>query len=197
MQSSQTIQPGSSGKARGEMLPNAAIAGLNIPSIPGFSQEQNISLHGLMTAFQIAMDRAFDQSFDRFTAKLDRRFKRLERHFGPLQQPTSTPTPIPTPLTSPAKKKRNQKTRQQYKKKAQAQRVTIIQVQEVDRSQEVEHSVQSSVEKASKHVVLQSWDWVATSPQHAAVIPFVGMASFGGMITVLNGAICMPRIGVG
>ena len=82
-----------------------------------------------MTAFQIALDNAFDQ------------------HFGPLQQPNPI---LLTPLT---KKKRNQKTRDHHKKKkaqAQAQRVTI---------QEIEHSdVQISVEKASKHMVLQLWD---------------------------------------
>ena len=179
----------SSMQPSGEVLPNAAIAGLNIPSIPGFSQEQNIGLRNLMTAFQIAMNRAFDQAF--------------ERHFGPLQQPIQQPNPTPSlPLTSAAKKKRNQKTREQYKKKkAQAQRVTM-RVQKVEHSydQEVEHlEVRINVEKASKHVVLHRqapWDWVATSPQHA-VISCVGMALFGGMITVLNGAICMPPMGVG
>ena len=99
------------------------------------------------------------------------------------------------------KHKRNVKTRQQYKKKAQAQRVTI--------QKEMEHlDVQSSGEAAvkctrfgaafpaGKHVFLQSLD-VATSPQHAAVISCVGMALFDEMILVQNGAICRPRMGVG
>ena len=119
----------------------------------------------------------------------------FERLYRPFQQPPSTPSqqqPI-----SLAKKKRNRKTRQQYKKKkAQAQHVTM-QVQEVDHMQEVEHlKAQISAEKASKHVVLQSWNWVATSPQHA-VISCVGMALFDGMIMVQDGAICMPPMGVG
>ena len=113
-----------------------------------------------------------------------------------------------------AKKKRNQKTRQQHKKKAQAQRVTLMQVQELDHKQEVEHSdIQSSGEaavkctrsgaafSAGKHVVLQrvqsgAWD-VATSPQHAAISCFE-MASFiDGLIMVQNGTIWRPRMGVG
>ena len=91
MQSSQT-KPYSSRKSSGDVLPNAAIAGLNIPSIPGLSVEQ-VSV--IMTAVQIAMDQAFD------------------RHFGPLQQPNPT-SPTPPPPTQPnllAKQKRNQKTR--------------------------------------------------------------------------------------
>ena len=72
--------------------------------------------------------------------------------------------------------------------KAQAQRVTI-QVQELDHKQEVEHlDIQSSGEaavkctrsgaafSAGKHVFLQQWDNVTTSPH--AVISCVEMASF-------------------
>ena len=165
-------QPCSSRESSGDMLPNAAIAGLSIPSIPGLSVEQ---VTAIMTAVQIAMDQAFDQ------------------HFSQQPNPTS-PTPPPTQPNSLAKKKRNQKTRKQYKKKAQAQaqRVTS-QVQEVD-------SVQIGVEKPGKHVVLQciqsrAWDWVATSPH--AVILYVEMTSLVGMIMVQNGAIWRPRMGVG
>ena len=133
---------------------------VNQISIPGFSPEQISALSKLISD-------AVDQA--------------LDRHFGPLQQPD---------LTSPIKKKRNQKTRQQYKKKkaqAQAQRVTI---QEVDHIQEVEHL------EAGKHVFLQSWK-VATSPQHAVISCFE-MASFiDGLIMVQNGAICRSRMGVG
>ena len=48
--------------------------------------------------------------------------------------------------------------------------------------QEVEHSdVRISIEEeASKHVVLHRqapWDYVATSPQHAAVISWIGMTT--------------------
>ena len=90
-------------------------------------------------------------------------------HFTP---PTPQSNPAP-PLTSLANKKRNQKTREHHKKKkAQAQCVTI---QEVEHSygQEMEHldSVRSSGEAAAKcarsgaafsarYVVLRSWDWV-------------------------------------
>ena len=144
---------------------------VNQISIPGFSPEQISALSKLISD-------AVDQAFN--------------RHFGPLQQLLQQPTPSPlTQPTSPAKKKRNQKTRQQHKRKqaqAQSQCVTMMQVQEVDHIQEVEHL------EASKHVVLHrqtSWDWMATSPQHA-VISCLEMASF-----VQNGAICMPRMGVG
>ena len=104
-----------------------------------------------------------------------------------VQQPNPTPTPPPTQPSSLAKKKAQ----------SQAQRVTTVQVQEVDRMQEMEHlGVQISVEnEAGKHVVLP-WDYVATSPWHA-VISYVGMALFDGMIMVQNGAIWRPRIGVG
>ena len=125
-----------------------------------------------------------------------------------VQQPN--PSPTPPPPTQPnllAKQKRNQKTRQQHKK-AKAQRV-MVQVQEVDRSQEVEHSydqemehlIQISVGKASKHeAIVKSVTWngiptVATSWH--AVIPCVGMTSFVGMIMVQNGVIWRPRMGVG
>lgn len=161
------------------MLPNAAVAGLHILSIPGLSAEQ---VSGLMTAFKIAMDQAFD------------------RRFGPLQQPLQQPNPSPPipPPTQPnslAKKKRNQKTRQQYKQgeaqvKAQALRVT---------NQEVEHSeVQITVvENASKHVVLHRkapWDCVATLLH--AIIVFV-RSMIESIIMVQNGTIEMPRMGVG
>ena len=97
----------------------------------------------------------------------------FDRHFGPLQ-------PIQQPIQQPK-----------------------------DHMQEVEHlDIQSSGEAAvkctrfgaafpaGKHVFLQSLD-VATSPQHAAGIPWVGIALFDGMFLVQNGAICMPRMGVG
>ena len=128
-----------------------------------------------------------------------------EPHSQPVTPPTSQPSLTPSsPFTPPqqqpislAKKKCNQKTRQQYKKKAQAQRVTI---------QEVEHmDVQSSGEAAAKcarseaafsagkHVFLQCiWE----SSQHAA-ISWIEMALFDEMILVQNGAIRMPRMGVG
>ena len=101
------------------------------------------------------------------------------------QQPNPTPPP-PTQPTPLAKKKAQ----------SQTQRVTTVQVQEVNHIQEVEHlDVQISVKnEAGKHVVLP-WDYVATSPWHA-VISYVEMASFGGIIIVQNGAIWRPRIGV-
>ena len=109
-----------------------------------------------MTAIQIAMDQSFNKPF------------------GPVQQPNRTSPPIPPPRqpNSLAKKKRNQKTRNQYKKKAkaQAQHVTV-------QVQEVKHlDVQISVGKPSQQV--------ATSSRWHAVIPWVGMTSFGGMIMV-------------
>ena len=97
------------------------------------------------------------------------------------RQPNPTSTPPPTQSNSLTKKK------------TQAQRVTATQFQEM------EHSVQISVEKeASKHVVLHRkalWDCVATLWH--AVISCVGMTSFGGMIMVQNGAIWRRRMGVG
>ena len=165
-------QPCSSRDPGGESKPNQA-------PIPGFSHQQSVSIRGLMTAFQIALDQSFDQ------------------HFGPVQQPSpSPPTPPPTQPNSLAKKKRNQKTRNQYKKKAQsqAQGVSMVQVQEVDRSQEVD-SLQISVEKeASKHVFLQ---YIWECCWHAVVISYVGMTSLNGMIMVQNGTIWTPRMGVG
>ena len=150
-----------------------------------------------------------DSQSRRFEAKLDALSQRLMdaiQQLQPIQQSNSTPpTPQPTPsppLTSAAKKKRNQKTREQYKKKkAQAQRASI-QVQEVEHL-DIQSSGEAAVKciqsgaafSAGKHVFLQPWK-VATSPQHA-VISCVGMASFDGMILVQNGAICMPRMGVG
>ena len=145
--------------------------------IPGFSYEQSISIRGLMTAFQIAMDQAFD------------------RHFGPVQQPNPTTPSPPTQPNSLAKKKRNQKTRNQKKAKAQtqaqAQRVTI---------QEVEHTGIKAyvVEKVSRHVVLHHqapWDWMATSSHGHAAISWIGMASFNEMIIIRT--IGMRRMGVG
>ena len=122
------------------------------PQYPIDPRPLNRANQCIMTVVQIAMDQAFD------------------RHFGSVQQPTSPPPPTQS-NSLVKKKKRNQRTRQQYKKKAhtQAQHV-LIPVQEVDHKQEVE-LVQISVEKPSKHVVLQLWNWVATSPQHATVIP--------------------------
>ena len=105
------------------------------------------------------------------------------------------------------KKTRNQKTRQQYKKKAQAQRVTIQEVEHSD-GQEVEHSgIRISVEKASKHEAFvkstksaMSVTWngistVATSSHWHAVISYVGMTLFDGMIMI--GTIGTRRMGVG
>ena len=141
MQSSQAysqapMQPSSSVRICGEMPPNAAAAGLSIPSIPSFSQEQNIGIRDLMTAIQIAMDQAFDQAY--------------ERNFSPLEQPNPTPpsTQQQSNSLSQRKKKRNQKRREHHKKKkkkAQTQTLRVT-VQELDQMQKVKHSdVQFSV----------------------------------------------------
>ena len=63
--------------------------------------------------------------------------------------------------------------------------------------QEVEHSVQISVGKPGKHMVLQcvqsrAWDWMATS-SHANLVEVMMIP----MIMVQNAAIGMPRMGVG
>ena len=163
--SQSVIQPYSSREFSGEIKPNVATSQA---SLLGFSAEQTSSIYQLIQAV-----------FDQPVGPLQQ----------PVQQPNPTPTSPPTQSISPAKKKRNQKSRNQRKKKAQAQHITI-------QVQEVEHSdVQISVEKASKHVVLQLWDYVATSWH--AVIPWSGMALFSGMIMVQNGAIWRPRMGVG
>ena len=128
---------------------------------------------------------------------MNARLDALEAKYSAPQAPQSDP-PF---LTSPAKKKRNQKTRQQYKKKAQAQRVTIQEVEHLY-GQEMEHlDVQISVEKASKHEALiksVAWNGIPTvATSWHAVISCVGMTSFDGMIMVQNGIICMRRMGVG
>ena len=153
----------------GDLLANLAV---NQVRFPGFSAEQTSSILSLFAA-------VFNQ------------------HVGPVQQSNpSPPTPPHTQSNSLAKKKRNQKTRNQYKKKAQAQRITMVQVQEVDHSQEVEHlDVQIGVnQEASKHVVLQPW--MTTESLHAA-IPCVGMAFIEGMILIGYGTTWRPRMGVG
>ena len=107
------------------------------------------------------------------------------------------------------KKKRNQKTRQQYKRRKtqaqiKAQQVTVQEVEQELKHLDVQIDVKSDVKsviwtgngKTGKHVVLQSWN-VATLSHWHAVISHVGMASFGGMIMVQNGAIEMSRMGVG
>ena len=110
--------------------------------------------------------------------------------------PPSPPTPPPTQPNSLAKKKRNQKTRNQYKKKAQSQAQRVM-VQEVEHTYDQEVDlIRIGVEKSSKYVVLQ-WNNVATSSHGHAVISYVGMTSFDGMIMVQNGAIGMSRMGVG
>ena len=74
----------------------------------------------------------------------------------------------------------------------------MVQVQEVDQVQEVERTdIKAYIaEKASKHVVLHrqaAWN-MATSPH--AVSPFVGIM-MEPTIMIQNGAIRMPRMGVG
>ena len=168
--SKSATQPCSFGELGGEAGPNAATAGLSPTSLPGFSPEQIDSLTKLFLAI------------------------------------LSDPDPVPpTYVAVPGthlKHKRNVRTRQQQKKKkaqAQAQRSTS-QVQEVEHSygQELEHlDVQISAEKTSKHVVLHRkapWDWMATSSH--ALTPFVGIM-MEPTIMIQNGAIRMPRMGVG
>ena len=122
-------------------------------------------------------------------------------HFPASHLNLEPPTYVAVPGTH-LKHKRNVRTRQHHKKKAQIKaQAQSIQVQEVKHSygQEVEHlDVQISAEKASKHVVLHHmapWDWMATSSH--AVTPYVEMIMMEPMIMIQNGAICMPRMGVG
>ena len=122
--SKSTMQQCSSGEPSGETGPNAAVAGPDLESLPGFSPEQVTSLSRLFSDI--------------------------------LSDPTPPTYHMPIFVAVPGthlKHKRNVKTRNQYKKKkaqakaqAQAQYVTI-QVQEED-------SMQITVEKTSKHVVL-------------------------------------------
>ena len=159
-------------EADGEIKPNSATAVL---SLPGFSSQQVDSLSKLFS--NILSDPISTYQMSIFIA-------------------------VPG---SHLKHKRNVKTREQYKKKAKAkaQAHVTVQVQEaeytqeVEHTQEVKHSVRIIVEKSGKHVFLQSWNWVTTSPQHAAVISYIEMASFNRMILVQNRAICIPRRGVG
>ena len=174
---SQSTTP-SCGESGGEMMPNAAV---NQTTLPGFSAEQ---ISSILKLFQAVSN----------------------QRVGPLQQPIQQPSPAVnsfSPYYSSSyavrfagqEEAKTRKTRNQYKKKAQAQLVTI---QEVKHSygQEMD-SVRISLEKvASKHVVLQLWDWMATS-LHAAVISCVGMPSFDGMITIGCGIMWRLRMGVG
>ena len=90
--------------------------------------------------------------------------------------------------------KQNVKTREQHKRKkaqaqAKAQHVTV-QVQEVE-------SIQISVEKASKYVVLQCVQpgvWNMATPLQA-VTPWNGVME--SLVMVQHGAIGMRRTGVG
>ena len=161
----------------------------------------------------ITPDVTMDQS-ERILSLLDNLEVRLAAAFQAAISSASQSNPPPPPTqqqpNSLAKRKRNQKTRQQHKK-AQAQRVTM-QVQEVNHMQEVEQSygqelehldVQIGVEKVSKHEafvksVVKSVAWIPTvATSWHAVIPYVGMVSFDGMIMVQNGVIWRPRMGVG
>ena len=114
------------------------------------------------------------------------------------QAPQSDPPITRQQSNSPAKKKRDQKTRLQYKKKAQAQaiqRVTTVQVQEVDQVKEMEHSAPSSVIESGKHVFLQRTmvPWVHRC-WHAAI---QSDWMIDGMIMVGCGTNRMRRLGVG
>ena len=117
--------------------------------------------------------------------------------------PSITLTPPTPPQQQPnslAKKKRNQKTRQQHKRKqAQAQGVTIQEVehtygQEVDSLRISVEKVASKPEVFVKSVKSVTWFGISTTSWHA-VISYVGMTSFDGMI--MNGVIGMSRMGVG
>ena len=65
MQISQSSKPCSSRKPSGDILPNATIVGLKIPSIPGFSVQQ---VGVIVALVQIASDQSFDQRFGPTTA---------------------------------------------------------------------------------------------------------------------------------
>ena len=144
-----------------ETVPNVATIQATIPD---FSQEQCIGIHGLMTAFSMAFNDVFDQYDQRLNDWFDQRF-------GPLP-PTSSTQPITVKI------KRNLKTRQQYKRrKAQinvtvpSQEVNQSDAEEVDQSdvQEVEHH--AAEREDSKHVFLlrSQRDW-STCCWHAAAI---------------------------
>ena len=141
-------------------------------TLAGFSAEQTSSLTNLIS---------------------DAINKTLQEHFSPRQsitQPVTQSIAPPATQSTSHQKKRNQKTRQQYKKKAQAQRVT---------SQEVEHTLS---EKPSKHVVLQSvksvaWERLAVIHCWHAVIQWNKMTMKDGMIMVDCATMGMPRIGIG
>ena len=165
----QSSQPCSSGDLSGEPSLSAPTASL---SLPGFSPEQVNALTKLF------LDILSDPE--------------------PPEPPYQMPTFVAVP-GSHLKHKRNVRTRQQYKRrKAQAKAKALrVKIQEVDHSQEIEHSeVQISVENASKHVVLKRkapWDCVATLLH--AIIAFIGIMV--KPIMIQHGAIGMRRMGVG
>ena len=133
---------------------------------------------------------------------MNARLDALEAKFCPTiartaQSDLSPPTPPPTQPNSLAKKKRNQKTRQQHKRK-QALRVTVQEVehtygQEVD---SLRISVGKVASKPEAFVKSVTWFGISATSWHA-VISYVGMTLFDGMIMVQNGVIGMSRMGVG
>ena len=106
------------------------------------------------------------------------------------------------PLAPSAKQKRNQKTREQYKKRGVLQATIQLQTQEVEQSMQIsveklatKHTrVRVLDKKASKHVVLKHMAiWMATSV-HAAVIH---LNDFMDLIMVDHWTNGMRRMGVG
>ena len=162
------MQSSTSRELCGEIKLNAAIATLNISSIPGFSIER------------------FKYHY-RQAAKVN--------WIATLQ---AGPPYISITFQQLAKKKRNLRTRNQKKKKAQAQTSlhVTVQVQEVDHNQEEEHLL-IAWNKPSKHVILKQlvqWDRMCTSLH--VVIQSDRMTMVAGMM-IDYGVNQIRRLGVG
>ena len=169
----------------GERLPNTAIAGLNITSIPDLSVERFNYYYQQASKVNSKVNWIA-------TLQAGPPFTPILLSDAPL---TSIPTPSVQTITH-QKKKRNQKTREHYKKKkaqAQATQVTV-QVQEVDQVKEMEHSAPSSEMEPGKHVVLQRTmvSWVHRC-WHAAI----QSDWMSGMTLVECGPNRMSRLGIG
>ena len=169
------MQPSSPRETCGERLPNAAIAGLNMISIPDLSIER--------------FNHHFKASEVNWIATLQ-----AGPPFTPILLSDVPIAPIPTPSVQPIthqKKKRNQKTREHYKKKKAQAYVTIQEMKYVPK-------VRICVKKApSKHVALKRTaprDWIATSLH--VIVSWVRVPMMDGMVMIFR-VDEMSRLGVG
>ena len=178
--------PVSSGDLSRDILFKAAA---NQITIPGFSRWQ---IDFLLDLIDAKLDVKYEVFFKQFSLILQ------ESNLIPLVEISQENTPTTSTSSQPIqpitvkKKKRNLKTRQQYKKRRML-RLTVSS-QEVDQSEEVEHSVKK---EASKHISLlrSQRDW-STCCWHAAAVIQSDML-LDGVIMIGRWTNEMHRMGVG